>query len=92
FMRELGGAIAILRELPKNLVSASDEPELAAVRDAILEIEKRLATHNEIEENQIYQWSSTILTEPEQLELLARINAELEHRPQRFSAEAWANR
>ena len=91
FMRELGQAIAVLRDLPKNLVSVSDEQELAAVRDAILDIEKRLVTHNEIEENQIYQWSSTILSEAEQLELRARVNAELEHRPPRFSAEAWAN-
>ena len=92
FMRELGGAIAILRELPNNVVSASDELELAGVRDAVLEIEKRLATHNEIEENQIYRWSSTVLSEPEQSELLARINFELENRPRRFSAEAWATR
>lgn len=85
FMRELARAIGILRE------SANDESKLAAVTDAVREIEKRLASHNEIEENQIYRWSSSILTEPEQLELLARINAELENRPPRFSAEAWAN-
>jgi len=92
FMRELGRTIAILRELPKNMVRPSDEPDLAAVRDALLEIEKRLATHNEIEENQIYRWSSTILSKPEQLDLIARINAELDNRPPRFSADAWDNR
>jgi hemerythrin superfamily protein len=85
FMRELARAMGILRELPR------DEVELAAVGDTIREIEKRLATHNKIEEDQIYRWSSTILTEPEQLQLLARINAELENRPPRFSEEAWAN-
>ncbi|HEU4837488.1 MAG TPA: hemerythrin domain-containing protein [Pyrinomonadaceae bacterium] len=81
FMRELAQAIRTLRE-------AND---LAAVTDTVREIEKRLATHNEIEETQIYRWSSTILTEPEQLELLAKINGELENRPPRFSEEAWAN-
>lgn len=86
FMRELARAIGILRE------SANDESKLAAVTGTVREIEKRLATHNEIEENQIYRWSSSILTEPEQLDLLARIDAELENRPPRFSAEAWANR
>lgn len=91
FMRELAGAIGILRELPKTMTRASDEAKLAAVGDTIREIEKRLVTHNDIEENQIYRWSSTILTEPEQLELFARINAELENRPPRFSLEAWAN-
>lgn len=87
FMRELARAIGILREFHP----ASDEAKLAAVGDIIRDVEKRLATHNEIEENQIYRWSSTILTEPEQLELLARINAELENRPPRFSVEVWAN-
>jgi transposase-like protein len=84
FMRELARAIGILRKLP-------DETKLAAVGETIREVEKRLATHNEIEESQVYRWSSTILTEPEQLELLTRINAELQNRPPRFSEEAWAN-
>jgi hypothetical protein len=91
FMRELARAIGILRELPKRITRASDEAKLNAVGDTVREVEKRLATHNEIEENQIYRWSSTMLTEPEQLELLARINIELENRPSRFSEEAWTN-
>ncbi|HJY28885.1 MAG TPA: hemerythrin domain-containing protein [Pyrinomonadaceae bacterium] len=81
FMRELARAIGILRK----------DAELTVVADIVREVEKRLATHNEIEENEIYRWSSTMFTEPEQLELLARINAELENRPPRFSEEAWAN-
>ena len=81
FMRKLAHAIGLLRF----------EGNLAIVRDTVHEIEKRLAIHNEIEENEIYRWSSTILTEPEQLDLLARVNAELENRPPRFSEEAWAN-
>ena len=89
FMRELARAIGVLRELPKSITS--DEAKLTAVSDTVREIERRLATHNEIEEVQIYRWSSIILTKPEQLELIARINAELENRPPRFSAEAWAN-
>ena len=84
FMHELARAIGILRELP-------DTTKLAAVADTVRQVAERLATHNEIEENQIYRWSSTILSESEQAELLARINAELENRPPRFSREAWAN-
>jgi hemerythrin superfamily protein len=83
-MRELARAIGVLRE-------RSDDAGFAAVRDVVREIEKRLAHHNEIEEDQIYRWASIILTQPEQSELLARINAELENRPPRFSEEAWAN-
>lgn len=85
FMHELARAIAILRELP-------DEAKLAAVTGIVRKVEERLTTHNDIEENQIYRWSSTLLSESEQLELLARINAELKNRPPRFSEQAWANK
>lgn len=91
FMHELARAIGVLRELPHTTVTADSETKLAAVAGAVREVEERLAAHNEIEENQIYRWSGTILNESEQLELLARINAELENRPPRFSREAWAN-
>ena len=92
FMREHARAIAILRELLlQKIITPSDEAKLAAVKKTVLEIEKRLATHNAIEESQIYRWSSIMLTEQEQSDLLARINAELENRPPRFSAEVWAN-
>ena len=84
FMTELARAVNTLREHPTSL-------ELNSVLDVVLEVEKRLANHNEIEENQIYRWAGTILTEPEQIDLAARINAELENRPSRFSLEAWAN-
>lgn len=92
FMHELARAIGILRELPHTIVTADNDAKLAAVAGIVRSVEERLATHNEIEENQIYRWSSTILSESEQLELLARINTELENRPPRFSAQAWANK
>jgi len=84
FMTELARAVNTLRESP-------DEASLNSVLDVVLEVEKRLAKHNEIEENQIYRLASSMLTEPEQAELATRINVELKHRPSRFSAEAWAN-
>ena len=90
-MHELARAIGVLRELPHTRVTADNETKLAAVAETVRQVAERLATHNEIEENQIYRWSSTVLSESQQLELLARINAELENRPPRFSKEAWAN-
>jgi len=92
FMRELAQAIGVIRELPPNLDNARYEAKWAAVADIVREIEKRLATHNEIEENQIYHLASTIFSESAQMELSTRINAELENRPPRFSAEAWVNK
>ena len=84
FMVELARAVNTLREAPTPL-------ELNSVLDVVQEVEKRLANHNEIEENQVYRWATTILTEPEQIDLAARINAELELRPSRFSVESWTN-
>ena len=89
FMRELARAIGILREL-RN-AGASSEAELRTVGETVREVEKRLAKHNAIEEDQIYRSLGIILTESALSELLARINAELENRPPRFSKEAWAN-
>ena len=91
FMRELARAVGIVRELPAPLESREDEVKWNSVLDIVLEVEKRLAIHNETEENQVYRWASTVLTDPEQIELTTRINTELEHRPPRFSVEAWAN-
>ena len=87
FMTELARAVNTLRQPPTE-----EEINLNSILDVILEVEKRLAKHNEIEEHQIYRLASTMLTESEQVELATRINAELEHRPSRFSAEAWANK
>ena len=84
FMRELAQAIRVIRE--------SDEAKWVSVGNAIREIEKRLASHNEIEENHIYNLASTLLSEQAQVELSTRINAELEHRPSRFSMETWVNK
>src|SRR5215510_1310526 len=55
FMHELARAIGILRELPQNA--------LTTVRGIVLEIEKRLITHNELEETTIYPWATSMLTE-----------------------------
>ena len=90
FMRELARAIGILRELPRPLESPGGDARFSAVVETVRQVEKRLALHNEAEENQIYRWTTEILTEAEQQELATRINAELEKRPPRFSAESWA--
>lgn len=80
FMRELAGAVGVFRE-----------STLTQVLDTVREVEKRLASHNEIEEQQVYHWAGSVLTDSEQTALAARINAELEKHPPRFSRETWAN-
>lgn len=89
FMRELACAVGILRQLPRPLHSPEDETRWTAVVEMVLSVKARLENHNEIEEDQIYRWSDTLLTKAEQIDLATRINAELERRPPRFSAESW---
>lgn len=91
FMRELARGVGVLRELPRPLTPAGED-SLASVLDLVLAVEERLAEHNDIEEKQVYYWAATILTDKEQAELAARVNAELEHRPSRFSLAAWTNK
>ena len=91
FMHELAQAIGALRELLKITDRRAINKVMRKVRDAVLEIEKRLITHNELEENQIYRWVKTTLNEREQADLVMRINAELAKRPPRISPEAWSS-
>ena len=72
------------------LDSSEDETKWTSVLDIVSSVKTRLENHNEIEEDQIYRWTDKILMKPEQIDLVTRINAELERRPPRFSAEGWA--
>lgn len=82
FMRELADAVGVLRE----------STTLTSVLDTVREVEKRLASHNDLEEKQVYDWVGSVLTDSEQTALASRIAAELEKRPPRFSQETWANK
>jgi hemerythrin superfamily protein len=92
FMHGLAEAIGILRDLLKATDRHAVDDGISTVRATILEIEKRLLRHNELEENRIYRWATTILNEQEQADLATRVNAELGNRPSRFSPIAWSNK
>jgi hemerythrin-like domain-containing protein len=80
FMRQLASAIETIRT----------GQGLNTVKDIVLEIEQRLAHHNQVEETNVYHLATTVLN-PEQLaELSQRISSELEKRPSRFNPETWA--
>ena len=80
FMRQLASAIETLRT----------GQGLSGVRNMILEIEQRLARHNQIEERNIYPLLTTLFSPEEIEDLSQRIGCELEKRPSRFTAENWA--
>jgi hemerythrin superfamily protein len=76
FMHELAAAISKTRDLDQ-------------VSTIVKAVEERLASHNELEENEIYRWIRQILTEDEQAQLAREIDQELKKRPPRFAASTW---
>lgn len=82
FMRQLASAIEIIRTAQG----------LNNVKDIVLEIEQRLAHHNQVEETNVYHLATTELNPEGLAELSERISSELEKRPSRFTAESWALR
>jgi hypothetical protein len=92
FMHELAQAVGVLRDLLKATDRHGVIDGTTKVQRTVLAIEKRLVIHNEVEENRIYRWATTVLNQQEQTELANRIQAELANRPPRFSLNAWSNR
>ena len=88
FMHELGQAIKILGALSHEDRETLDHG-MKSVRSTMIEIEKRLVAHNQLEETKIYAWTTTILNSREQTELAKRISIELANRPPRFSLDEW---
>ena len=87
FMHKLAVAIGTLRDM----TNSDDVAErLKTIRETIIEVEKRLLVHNEIEERQVYNWSTALFDQQEQIELLTVINKELAHYPSRFTFDTWA--
>jgi hypothetical protein len=85
FMRELTGVIKKLRELGENECDGSEQANaLSDVCSTILGVERRMKTHNELEETHIYEWAETLLDESEHAALLKQIRRELENSPPRF--------
>lgn len=85
FMHELSSAIATLRDLLTNKEQPFAARTLAAVDARVIAVERRLATHNLLEETQVYLWTRSLLSDAEQIALAARIQTELENLPPRFA-------
>ena len=89
FMHELALAVEIMRELltlPQQFIA----PEgLKNVERIVLEVEERLIKHNELEENQVYHWTTILLNSEEQSKLANQITTELLKHPPRFTPSSW---
>ena len=75
------GLAQLMKEAREKGTGAGDFRErLAAIR-------KRLETHNQIEERQVYLWPSLLLDKTAVAALEERVRLELENMPPRFAAE-----
>ena len=87
FMRELSQSMLTMRSLLAN-----DNQQIAGalegVRMSIAAVKERLAHHNEIEEQGIYVWTMSLLSEAEQSALASLVRKELENTPPRFRAKS----
>lgn len=85
FMRQLGTSVNGMR---KQQAASNDDAvrkQFRKLRRSVSELQIRLAKHNQLEENHVYNWVNVLLDEAEQSVLVARIRSELENIPPRFS-------
>ena len=75
------GLAQLMKEARERGTGAGDFRKRLAV------IRKRLETHNQIEERQVYLWPSLLLDETAVAALEERVRLELENLPPRFAAE-----
>lgn len=90
FMHELARAV----EIARKLITVSEQPllneGLKNIENIIVQIEARLVKHNQVEENQVYGWATTVLSPEDQATLMEGITKELRNRPSRFTENTWS--
>jgi hypothetical protein len=90
FMHQLALAVEIMRDL-LTLPEQLTVPEgMNNIKKILGEVERRLASHNEIEENQIYHCATILLNSQEQQKLHEQITKELQNSPPRFTLNTWS--
>lgn len=87
FMRELSQAVMTTRRLLTAADRQSAERELNDVHASVVTVQLRLAKHNRLEEEGLYLWTTSLLSEPERSKLAIQVDRELENMPPRFGAE-----
>jgi hypothetical protein len=91
FMHQLALAVEIMRES----LTLSEQPIAPErknnVKRIVLEVEQRLIKHNELEEGQLYRWTTTLLNSEEQAKLANEVTTELLKHPARFTPSTWSN-
>ena len=88
FMRELAGAVKLMRELQAAPEGDSESDSLRGVRQSIAALSDRLAAHNSVEEERVYRWPAMLLDPAEQSALMGRVRREINNLPPRFDRDS----
>ena len=88
FMRELGTTVNTMRDRQDASDKELVNKQFREVFSSVVEIQTRLAKHNQLEENHVYKWVNVLLGEAERLALMARMRHELENLPPRFWSDS----
>lgn len=91
FMHQLAVAVEIMRGLLASPDQLAVRERMNNVEKVVLEVERRLVQHNELEENEIYRWTAILLNSEEQQKLQAQITKELQNHPARFTLSTWSD-
>jgi hypothetical protein len=83
FMKELGQMMRVARELVGR--EESPHEEIKYLRQRMTDIRKRLETHNQLEEKQVYTWPSLLFDQETVAALRDGFRHELENLPPRFA-------
>jgi hypothetical protein len=84
FMQELAAVITQLRK-ERGRSGVSRPAVLSDVQMRALTVNRRLQTHNALEESQVYRWAEALLSPAECTDLNARMQKELANLPARLS-------
>ena len=82
FMSELAQIVKTLRDLPNG--DGPGETILKGVTERLKLVQRRLKTHNELEETHIYPLVDVLLSPEEAAKLNSRMKRELDNLPARF--------
>ena len=83
FMRELAAAVKQLREL-RTSAHGQESNVLLKVQAQVEGVSRRLETHNELEESQVYPLADLLLAPADRISLNERMQRELTDLPARF--------
>lgn len=85
FMVELARAVNMMRGMMSSRDSDVAEEQLRDVKKTVTAVKARLEVHNQLEEEQVYQWPATLLDSSRQAQLVECLQREIENMPPRFA-------